>query len=540
MNNSFKWRSIYFFPIALVICVILYYPTREYGIVTDYLGWLNKYRAGSWVDLKNCFGYKGLHQVFHFLNYCIYKAVGANLIALYLLFCLGHATVVYLIYIGLRDVSSWLGYSDGKFISVFAALCVLVSPYSAEVVTWKACLHYMMATGMTFLCIIFLLKYDNTKRKSWLIGHFIWFGLSLFTIELTLVSPGIFGMLFLAKWLLTKNGKTLQRGLKISLIHGLMLIIYLALTKIMIGDYVGHYGAERHLNFSPSLLIGTTLQYLSKYLFAVHYFSFASRTAWYQSLAHGMWLWIPSIIIVAMLLVAILKQKTSWTTFGFMVISFLIALLPVMNLYFMYINQYENDRYGYYASPWIYFAIMMVFHSTKSRLKYVFMTSFLGLQLYLLLLQVNNINQAGTLLHDLVKSFPCDSKDILVLSTPDNYKGMYMLRDYSDDGVVIHESMDWLTNTSCSARIKVVSSYNGIHLGSHLTGSMDSLGQITVWNIAGGSWFIRKGIGMSSYQNESVEVDLRSGHFIAKYKHLNPDTKVIFPDGGSWKEADKY
>ena len=60
-------------PIAILISLLLYWKSSNYGLVTDYMGWLNKYRAGDWTDIIHCFNYPGLHQFFHLINYTIYK-----------------------------------------------------------------------------------------------------------------------------------------------------------------------------------------------------------------------------------------------------------------------------------------------------------------------------------------------------------------------------------------------------------------------------------------------------------------------------------
>ena len=170
------------FPIAIILSLWLYYPSSNYGVVTDYLGWLNKYRAGSWSDVLHCFNYPGLHQVFHFVNYLIYKVTAADQFGLYLIFSITHGVVSYLIYRCIRYFGEWLAWGYAGTASFFVGLLFLMSPYQVEPVTWKACYHYLMITGLMGLSLIYLIRYFEENRAYLLIVHLLFFSLGLVTI----------------------------------------------------------------------------------------------------------------------------------------------------------------------------------------------------------------------------------------------------------------------------------------------------------------------------------------------------------------------
>ena len=84
---------------------------------------------------------------------------------MYLIFAISHGMVSYGVYRSLRKYAAWINWRDGSLVAFFTAIVFLVSPYQIETVTWKACYHYMMVTGLTSLSIIQMIKYFSGDGK---------------------------------------------------------------------------------------------------------------------------------------------------------------------------------------------------------------------------------------------------------------------------------------------------------------------------------------------------------------------------------------
>lgn len=525
-------------PLAIVISILIYFPTHNYGLVTDYLGWLNKYRDGSWSDIAHCFNYPGLHQFFHLINYTIYKVTNAETFSLYLIFATMHGVVSYCVYRALRKVGEWLSYDQAGIAAFFAAIMFLFSPYQAEAVTWKACFHYLMITGLTCLGIITLIRYLTGDGIKYIILHMVVVVFSLLTIELGLVTPGIYGIIYLAYFYQTKDKHLLKKGITLSIVHFLLLVLYFLITKVMIGSYVGHYGAEQHMDFSPSLLITTASKYFVKYAMFTHYYSFQPRYDLYAALSKFYYALFALLPLLSILLLSFLKGNKSkdWLIIGVGFICFLIALLPVLNLYFMNLHHYENDRYGYFASMFFYYGLTAIFLQFGGRIKYGLCLIFTVICIFLSLGTISKISTAGNNITTLVDTFKWyDNENIVIAGLPENHDGIYMFRDFSDAGVTLKESLDWQGRKTYNGNVTVLSKYNMKNDQKHLDVKFIGKDTLQVWDIMPGSWFWRKGVGMGSYENDRVKVNMKDGHFNAVLKNLPPNTIFIYPSGNKWE-----
>ena len=54
----------------------------------------------------------------------------------------------------------------------------------------------------------------------------------------------------------------------------------------------------------------------------------------------------------------------------------------------------------------------------------------------------------------------------------------------------------------------------------------------------GGSWFWRKGVGLTDYENSHFKITLKGWYFMLDIKNPHPGTIYIYPEGGQWKEVD--
>ena len=527
-------------PIAILLSLGLYYKSSNYGLVTDYMGWLNKYRAGSWSDIIHCFNYPGLHQFFHLVNYSIYKITLGNTFGLYVIFAVTHGLVGYGVYRSLRKFSEWLQWQEGSLVAFFAAVLFLVSPFQIEAVTWKACYHYLMVTGLGSLSWIYLIRFLESGGNKNLAIHLLLFILALFTLEIALVIPGVFGISYLIKSYVDSDKRILVKGLYLSGIHALLLVGYFILTKCVVGDFVGHYGAEKHMVFTPSLIFGGAAKYLTKYTFFSHYFPFEIRYSIYDSLNSLKWSVMTLIPFLFLLGYSVLKAKNnkSWLGVGFGISAFLIGVLPVLNLYFMNIHPYENDRYGYYASQFLYFGVISLIFIWIKKYKYSVSILLIIAALILNRKTMKDVEVAGDVIQGLVDDFRWYETDhIVVTGLPENMNGAYMFRDFSEAGVALKECLDWQGRKTYEGDVKVLSNYNIKNRKPHLTAKLIGKDTLEVWDIMPGSWFWRKGVGMNSFHKNGVKVEMKDSHFIATFDDPHPEVIYITPEGDKWREV---
>ncbi|MBK8636245.1 MAG: hypothetical protein IPN72_22950 [Saprospiraceae bacterium] len=112
-----------------------------------------------------------------------------------------------------------------------------------------------------------------------------------------------------------------------------------------------------------------------------------------------------------------------------------------------------------------------------------------------------------------------------------------MFRDYGNDGVTFNESLDWLGKGSYTGKMTNISEIN-------LTSTIDSVGvQITSpktikVNIASwGSWFWRKGAGLSGSESDRYKVVPGDLSFEVTVKDSVPGRIFIFNKGEKWQSV---
>lgn len=529
-------------PVFVIASLLLYGTTSNYGIVTDYLGWLERYKEGSWSGILDCFGYPGLHQFFHSINYTTYKVIGPSLVGLYFVFALSHSLASFSVYKFLTYLGRSLGAKESKITALFAALLFLTSPYAAEVITWKACLHYMLITILFSWSAISYIKYVEEGTLTSLLHHMTLFILGLFTLEIGLVTPGIFGVIGLGLFATSKGGtKQIIRVFKTAGIHALSLLGYLYLTKVFIGQWIGHYGAEKHTNFEISLVLSNLSKYVAKYYSYTHYWPQTAKLQIYRCCESPIIHWLLGISIIGLLIYAIwkgMKQKLNPNLgFGFVgILGFLIGILPVINLYFIEIHNYENDRYGYFASIFVYLLISTIVLRFFKKVRYLALLLLLLAQIVVTCRQNNKIQFAGSMINSIVDSYTPNDTPTYIGSLPENHDGIYMFRDLTEKGDVTFEtSLYWLQRKKIETPLFVLSQYNLKDASEHIKSSRLPDGRYQVYDVKSGSWLWRKSHGISSYENDFVKLDVGPAHYRARLKTKGP-IRFLIPINGRLEE----
>ena len=335
----------------------VYWKTRNAGFVTDWFGWEYKYRAGSWRDVIHSFGYSGLHPVLHFFNYTMYSLFEKSGMAWFLVFATIHAFNawqagrLYNRLVGDRGIQQWNGLT--------IALLVLLSPYAAEPVVWRVCLHYLIVLAFSLNALHKTLDYLETKSSKNLISIHAYFVLSLFSLEWALVLPGLIGVL-IAWYQLRSRRFEISAWLKITVVQAGVIATWFALNKWILGKYIGHYGASTHLKFDLFPLLSSLWKYFTKHLLFLRYWKHPLKEAVFNMIDKP----VVAALLTGIVLIAFafalrcfLRQTSATSIDSFLsLLWFFIALLPVANLFFYYIDTSENDRYGYFALPffWIW------------------------------------------------------------------------------------------------------------------------------------------------------------------------------------------
>ena len=508
-------------------------------MVHDFLGWLIKYAEGSWGDVWDGFGYFGLHPVFHIINYGTFRLFGYNQLAWYLVFAVLHGLSAYLLFYFLRKIFSAFTIERGIWIALFASLGFLLGPYQTEVVTWKACMHYLLTT-IFFLSgiILFFKTMIEEYRLSYVVLHHGLFVAALLTLEINLATPFIL-LVFAAACSSLDNWNWSKYLSRFFAVHIVIIVLYFLANKLLLGEWVGHYGAEKHLNFDPLLLAANGMRYFAKYLMLGHFWSFNLRVSLYENIASlysigGILLSLAAIVgLTYKKIIADNKLLLS----GSFLVMFFMALFPIANLYFMYIMPFQNDRYGFLASIFFYPFIFLLIFSLPRFLRFTVAIIVLAAHIYFGMLNVNKCDEAGQLIDGLISSYVWyDHPEVRLLSLPDNYQGLFLYADYhAGSAETFSEALDLFGTQDVTGHIDEYSHFNQVTLQDSFKYNIIE-DTVTVEFKQYGNWFWRNNIGFIDYETDEVNASRAKNVLRVELKDTIERVYLI-PQAGEWKQV---
>ncbi len=530
------------FGLLVALTLVIYYPARQSGFVTDWLGWQQAYDAGSWEDVLRCFGYPGLQQVTQFVMYGLYRACGTG-IGWYLFFCFLHAFNAWLLFELFRKLGRHLGIASTAGMALSGVLLFLLSPYQAEVLIWRACVHYLLSGGFMLLVLHSVVRFLDTGGRRWLLIGSILFFLSLFVLEIALVTP-VIALLLAYVWSLRgKPERNLRPLVAVALALGPFWILYFFLNKIVLGTWIGHYGAATHLNFHWVETCSRFFKYLIKHTFFVRYFRHAYKEAIFGYMEQPAFVFA-SIALGLGLVVAFVRYlrrlPVRWVACGMALAMFFTALAPVATLYMLTLLHGENDRYGYVASMFLMMALAMAFGALRDRYRWWLWGTWIAVSVFYLHRTVQWWADSHQQKQEILSSFRAyDAHEVIVLNLPDNLEGIHLFRIIGDSSA-LKEDLALTAGKPYSGQIREVAYYNEISPSDGVMVEPDTaVGALKVSFRQWGNWWWRNGIGASDYENESWRVDFQ-GHFYHLYlKKVPENTVFLYCDGSQLQQVPK-
>lgn len=510
-------------------------------MVTDFINWIYKYENGSLSDVWHCFGYPGLHQFFHFVNFSIYNIITTNTTAWYLVLSIMHGLNVYVIFtLG----KALLKYFKVENISFFwpgvIAFTFLIFPYNVETVIWKACFHYMITLQCLLLGFYFLLKYWNGENKSLslVIIHSL-FVIALFTLELSFVFPLIYLTVIITHRLVNIKADFKKDLLKVFMPQLILLILYIALSKLALGNYIGHYGAEKHLVFDANLILSNGWKYFFKNLLFVHFYSFQTKAFIYDTILNNSILIYSLSLSLALFVCSTIRLRSQFKIFiTTNILLFFLALAPILTLYFYWVHPFENDRYGYFASLFfIAFVVALIYKIPNETIRKLVVFLYLGITAFFFVNMIVNANKAAFVQHSLLSSFevPATNDTIIILGMPDNYNGMYLFRDHKKNAHILRKSLSMMYEKEFTNVIIDVAQFNQVDINDGLNVKVINNNTLRVGFNQAGNWFWKAGVGLTNYESDIFKVEVKSGFYDLIFKNGLNNYIFLYTDNNKWR-----
>jgi len=532
-------------PLALlfaVLALVVYWPTRHAGFAMDWLGWQYAYNREGWAGVPGSFSYPGLHPVLHLGNYALYWLFGANSPVWYGVFAVLHGLNAWLLTRLALRLPVQVPAQQRLLFSLGVGVLFLLSPYAAEVVVWRVCLHYLLALLFALLAMHRTLDYLAAPNKFfwWQIQAFVL--LALFTFEWSLVIPVLILILVLTWFFSQKTRPPLQVLVRLFAPQVGLWAFYFLLNKIKIGDWVGHYGADTHLNMDPPYMSANMLRYTVKQFAFVRDWEHNLKAPLFERLAEGwpFWLGIGIILVSAavwLLFFRRLNERLQWAGAAFS--WFFVALLPVSNLFFYALQYSENDRYGYFANGFGWLGLLLLLSFLPKMLFRAILVGYVAVSAWFLM----NINQcwieSEKISAGLVEDFRWyDRDEVIILASPDNYLGVFMFRIIGQING-FNEALELRRGKPFKGNMWEVVQFNVVAPDYAITAEKDSTGLLyKVGFKQDGNWWWRNGIGATDYENDRYAFKMKQWHVEVELKEKRPNSAVIYPVGDKWIEVE--
>lgn len=533
-------------PFILYICLflgtgLLYLPTMNAGFVTDVTGGIERIQNQPFQNVLHSFGFPALNQLSVLGFYLLYKGFGTFGLPWFLIFCSLHALNAFLAFALFKRLFEVFRLKNAMKIAFIGAFLFLIHPYQTEVLVWRACLNYLLVTAFLLTSLFYLIQFLQTKKSNYLNLVHGFFILALFTFELALMLP-LLALCFYSIWCwhFQQRLHFLSFFYKISIPQFLLSIGYFGLHKFIFGNWIGHYGASTHLQFSPLKMMGTLVNYVLKHTFFVRSYSHTYKEKLFS--LGGQYGWVFCLVILGAILFLFFYKKTNNHTPSkklilLLIASFGITLLPVLNLFFYWIQWVENDRYGYLPSVFGMMLLVLLLFQLPTIIRYFLLLVCLLTSIGLLV----KTNQYWKISTEVYQSLLADyrwqeAENVVILNIPDNYNGVYLFRIIGR-GSGLKDALTTIKQQKISGKIWEVAQYNMVRPTDGISVKMNTPNQLNIEFNQWGNWFWRNGVGVGKTHKRSIYTAHFQGNgYRLDLKNPPANTIFIYQDGKKWKE----
>ncbi len=321
--------------------------------------------------------------------------------------------------------------------------------------------------------------------------------------------------------------------IKVATPHLTLLVLYFLTNVWVLGDVIGHYGAEEHLSFDIGQVMATSWSYFIKYVGLMHFFP-DSIQGWFYGASAKWWMIVACIAAIPISVIMWRGQKTHLKIAWIALATFFMGLVPIITLWFNNLTLYENDRYGYYAS--VHFCLFMAF--LLSRLPFKWKLSLSGLFLIVNLIFLGKMltfgYEAGTIAKSLLDDYQWEDRDVLFLGIPQNYNGLYMYGNYDAEATTFKRSLEILKDKEITGSMKDVASFNMKRITDKVDINKQDGNTYKSGIAQGGTWFWRKGLGLTNFENDLLKVDLEGWYYTVEVKDTTTDYLYLSVRDGTW------
>jgi hypothetical protein len=528
--------------LAFVFVFTIYYPGHKAMLIDDGISGIWEIQQQGFNGFLNSYGTDGLYHGHYIILSLIYAVFGLNPMGWFIVFTLWHAFNALLLFQTMKKFLQAIDLdTNAIWISLGSAVLFLISPYQSENILWAATSHYAFTMSVLLISLQALLDYSSKGTfalPGWL--YILLFAVALFTLEISFLFPFILFLLFVLLKVIGHTQWTVKEYfIKVLLPQGVLLAFYLGLYKWRSGRWIPHDRAGADAEFSLPYVITTLTQQIMKLFGFIHQLDYKLREKIYGYALHWkMSAGILGILILVLLVWLWFRNRKLFIAGLFTLLSGLLLYAPFVRVYFMFLMRFENDRYAYFASAFLFTFFVIVLFSFHRLVRAIFFLAFAACSVYFIFPSIVSKAESGNLHATFLQKFPDQVKgDIYLLNVPVYCNESYMFR--SRDRFPIAYQAHY--GRSLFEKVKPVLWYNA--MTSKDTFMANKLNDTTYeFSLkTDGSWLWREREGASNYETDDFKVLVGEwGNYTLIMKQaLRKEDAMLYFDGKQFKNLNK-
>ena len=546
MNRITSSAPLLFF-FNFLLSLVMYLPTLHGRFVYDINSHFITYEKLGWAGLLNDWGEHTIRWGIHLINFILWYFFGANDHVWFVVAIGLHtlaATMLYFL------VVCWLIAADVKQagqIAFWGMLLFLLSPYHTETIVWGATLFYLTFSVCLLSILFCYMLYVQTSKVVYLISLYFLFLYCAITFEVFLVIPFILVVLAILFRDSADYGLSIGKFIRLFIIpQGMIVVLFFFWNKWLFGKWIGHYGANVHFNTDVFLLSSNLTKYLFKFCYAHLFFSYSIRDKLYAYLEHHKLLWILigtyGAFGLASVYVFMKTGQSKVMRAGIALLAlFILTLAPVLNLYFSFNKDIEQDRYMYVPSLFFYPLSSLLFFYCFRRIAWVPILLVLVVSVFFLHRNAMCWHEVGRINGKLVEGFKWgDAKRIFILANSDDFCGAYQMRDMPQSAFA--EILHVQRHIDIIPRSYDIMQYNMLQADDSCFHEIVDSSSIKLTFGQWRNWWWYKSFGASSYDSAlySVKIDEWAHSFTVHFKDKRPGDVYIYQACDQWVEIEGF
>jgi len=341
---------------------------------------------------------------------------------------------------------------------LFSGFIFLILPCHTEAVAWISGRTDVIATFFYLSSFCTYLFYKQNSKISYLLISILLFVCALFSKESVITYPFVILSYEIYSYTIEQdNSRKFVHALYLPLIYCILLGLYLSVRCAAIGAIIGGHGSNVHLYFDFSQMFRNSILYSAR--------TFLPPMS--IEIMAILFLIGMAVILIVTVFIVWSKSKALVSKIAsrmpkilyFLLIAFVISLLPVINLGISIINT-QSERFIYlpsvFSSIFLIFLLNFIINNKKYFvISFVCLLLFFGNSLY----RSNEIwRKAGEISKSILGSLKTLGKAnrLFIVNLPDNINGAYIYRNGIRNAICLFGNTNQFKNI-------IIISYNNIY-----------------------------------------------------------------------------